>query len=138
MVNVNQLNTTTHVQTLQEQPICIISTKQETTKPTHIGKIIFEALDETFSQLKCKQTVLNILNEKYNINQKTIPKKTTEFTQALKEIFKDASIIIEIKTINLLHQKIPNFKHHPKQEITLNSYLQDLSHYWQKNQPKKL
>lgn len=126
----DHLNITTHIQTnqqtCQEQPICIINTSQETTKQTQYNKIIFEALDEIFSSLNIKQTVLNILNEKYNINQQTITQKTTEFTQALKEIFKDTSKIIEIKIISLIHQKVPNFKHYPKEEISLASYLQDL------------
>jgi hypothetical protein len=133
---VDHLNNTTQIhptQALQEtqEPICVITIGAQTKTPSNrFDQILLEALDSVFSSLKYRKEIYQQLESKHGINRQTIPLNPTEFTDALEKIFRNTALLVEIKIIQLLHAKAPDFKHCPKKdEITFSSYLEDLKNF---------
>jgi hypothetical protein len=111
-------------QTITQQPTCIITIDAQTSFET----ILTQALDETFTALGIKQQVYSQLKTKYQI----LPWQTAEnidaLTAALKDMFGDASLLVELKIMSQLHSKTPKtkFNLNADEELTLCGYLNNL------------
>jgi hypothetical protein len=113
------------------QPSCLIVVGTEkASSEQNFDFIVLDTLDALLSSLGCKQEVFHQLNEKYAINYQAISKNIKAFTIALEKIFGEASSVLEIKMMRLLHEKVPNFKYRSgKEELLFSSYLEKL-YYW--------
>jgi hypothetical protein len=90
-------------------------------KKTCEGKfemIIREAVDEIISSLghSAKQTIYFQLKHTFKIKKQDIPFKIEDFANALEQIFGAGAKFIELRIIETLHEKIPNFMYSPKIE----------------------
>jgi hypothetical protein len=107
-----------------QEPTCIITIDAQTSFET----ILTQALDETFTALDIKQPVYTQLKTKYQIHPWQITENLDGFTAALKEMFGDASLLVELKIMNQLHSKTPKTKYHLQadEELTLCGYIKNL------------
>jgi len=116
-----------------QEPSCLIIVGTESSP--HSSKLTFdsvltETLDEIFSSLECKQNIYQQLDAKYGINIQAIIENTKAFTDALEDLLGEASLILEIKIISLLHNKVLGFKYYPgKEELCFNGYLENLKKF---------
>lgn len=110
--------------TQNPQSTCIITIGAKTPFET----ILTQALDETFTQIGVKQYVYTQLKTKYQIYPTQIADNLDVFTAALKDMFGDSSLLIELKIISQLHSKTPKTQYHLQsdEELTLFSYLKNL------------
>jgi len=111
-----------------QEPTCIITigAKTNTNRPT-FESILIQAVDEAFSSLGCKENIYGQLETKYQINPQTIAKNPEAFASALKEMFGDASLLVELKIMSQLHTKTSQIKYylHTK-DLTFSAYLKNL------------
>jgi hypothetical protein len=121
-------------QTIQQpkthNPCIIVIGAKETTKPC-FDTVVIHAVDSALSILDNKQEIYRQLETKYKLSQLEIADNPEAFTAALKDMFGDSSLLIELKIISNLHNKVPDFKYRCKnQELTLSGYLQKMKKYW--------
>jgi hypothetical protein len=118
-------------QTIQK-PTCIITIGDINSNATHnkpaFESLFTQAVDETFSCLGCKQKIYQQLEIKYDVTPQAIAENLDAFAAALKDMFGDASLLIELKIMSLLHSKTPKIKYHLSAKETLDfcSYLKNL------------
>jgi len=112
-------------------PSCIIiAGNEKASKIQTFNSIFLETLETVLYSLGCKHQTFYKLEEKYQISPRNLSDNIKLFANAFKEIFGDASVLIEIKIMQLLHSKVPKFRYHPqKQEITLYRYLTELKNH---------
>jgi hypothetical protein len=120
-------------QTIQQpkihSPCIIVIGAKNSTKPC-FDKIVIQAVDSALSVLDNKQEIYRQLETKYALSQLEIADNPEAFTAALKGMFGDASLLIELKIISNLHNKFPDFKYRCKNnELTLSGYLQKMKKY---------
>jgi hypothetical protein len=124
-----QINQTTQQQKTQEPCMIIIGAK-DTNKPT-FDTIIIQAVDAALSTLNNKQEIYCQLETKYALSQFDFADNPEAFTAALKDMFGDVSLLIELKILTQLHNRAPNFKYVCKnQELTLSGYLKKMKKYY--------
>jgi hypothetical protein len=112
------------------EPACIITIGAKTHKENTASfeTILTQVVDETFSQLGCKQNIYRELETKYTISPKSIPDNPDVFVAALKDMFGESSLLVELNIIQLLHSKTPKIKYRPRNldEFTLCGYIKNL------------
>ncbi|XHH08851.1 MAG: hypothetical protein ACFCUE_14980 [Candidatus Bathyarchaeia archaeon] len=114
-----------------ESTCIIITLDAENTKPANtstFNTILTQVIDETFSQLGCKQNIYRELEKKYAINLQEISENPDAFVAALKDMFGESSLLVELKIMSQLHSKTPKTKYrlHAEEELTLCGYLKNL------------
>lgn len=107
MINTINLNTPCVLQ-LRE--------KKKSKRKGTFEAIMLEAVDEIFSSFgrSCKQPIYFQLDHTFKIKKHEIPVKIAEFADALEQLFGIGAKFIELKIIEKLHKKIPNFIYSPK------------------------
>jgi hypothetical protein len=120
------------------------STEQNATCTIQLGKrqeqthgefrvAIIEAIDEGFSSF-CnidKEAVYHLLESSYKITKQEIPYKIEDFTDSIEQIFGVGAKLIEIKIIEALHNKNPEFLFFPKKtDFGFKEYVASLSAFW--------
>ena len=75
------------------------------------GKLFLQAVDSAFSMLgdSAMHAVYQHLEDNYGISREKIPNEVGRFAEALEEIFGQAARLIEIRIMDVLHQKVPGF-----------------------------
>lgn len=115
-----------------QEPTCIITigAKNNTSKPT-FKAVLTQAVDEAFASLGCKDNIYRQLETKHAITPKAISENLEAFTSALKEMFGDASLLVELKIMSQLHSKTTSIKYylHTEEDFTFNAYLNNLKAY---------
>lgn len=113
--------------------IVIVIDSVESTKKsfytTNFNQVFLETLDTALSSFgeACKQTIYHQLEKRYAIKKEEIPKNVEEFCQALTDLFGDASLLLEINIMRILHDKAPYLKIVPqKSELSFVGYLKTL------------
>ncbi len=123
-----QINQTIQQQKTLNRCIIVIGAK-DTTKPC-FDTVVIQAVDSALSALNNKQEIFRQLETKYALSQLEIADNPEAFTAALKDMFGDASLLIELQIISHLHNRVPDFKYRCKnQELTLSGYLQKMKKY---------
>jgi hypothetical protein len=124
-----QINQTVQQQRTREPCIVTIGAK-DTNVPT-FEAIVIPAIDATLSSLENKQEIYRLLEAKYGISLLDIADNPEAFEAALKDMFGEASLLIEMSLIRNLHYRAPKFCYHlgKNQELTLSSYLYRLKHF---------
>jgi hypothetical protein len=111
--------------TTTQAPQIRIQLKKEKQK-TNPENLITQAIDEVFSSFgnKVQQSLYELLEKGYGIKKEEIPTKTQEFQKSLEDIFGVASQLVEMKIIESLFAKVPNFAFMPKeQEFSFTEYI---------------
>ena len=88
-----------------------------------------EAIDESFSLFNnlSKQEIYFRLEKAFNITKEEIPWRTEDFADAIDQMFGVGAKLIEIRIIEALHKRIPDFRITPKIGfLTLKEYSNSL------------
>ncbi|MCW4045887.1 MAG: hypothetical protein NWE94_10285 [Candidatus Bathyarchaeota archaeon] len=123
------------ISTLQSNTPCIIElkTRKTNTRETKFEEIMLETVDEVFSSLghTCKQAIYAQLKETFKIKKREIPIKLEEFANAIEQIFGPGARFIELKIIEKLHQKTPNFLYIPHiKSLVFADYVTNLRRFF--------
>jgi hypothetical protein len=90
---------------------------------------MIEAVDEGFAPFghSSKQAIYFHLENTFKIKKQEIPYKIEEFADAIEQIFGAGAKLIEIRIIEVLHERIQDFLHFPKKgELVFTEYVADL------------
>jgi hypothetical protein len=124
-----QINQTTQQQTLHEPCIFVVGAKD--VNVSTFESVIIKAIDAAFSVLDNKQAVFCQLETKYSLSLLDIPDNIEAFEAALKDLFGEASVLVEMSLIGNLHDRAPKFRLRlgKNEELTLSNYMYHLKHY---------
>ena len=95
--------------------------------------VMLEAVDEIFSSFgrSCKHAIYFQLDHIFKIKKYDIPFKIEEFADALEQFFRIGAKFIELKIIEKLHKKIPNFIYSPKMgDLVFADYVASLRRFF--------
>jgi hypothetical protein len=95
--------------------------------------IMIEAVDEVFSSFghSCKQALYFQLENTFKIKKQEIPLKIEDFANAIEQIFGIGAKIIEMKIIEVLHEKTQGFMYFPKKEdLMFTEYVASLRRFY--------
>ena len=95
-------------------------------------QLIDETIDNVFSSLGtvCKQAIYDYLEKECKLKKDHIVDHITEFSEAIEQIFGDASTLLEIQIMKKLCQEVPQFKHRSRGTLTFPDYVNALSHFF--------
>jgi hypothetical protein len=113
---------------------CILRLREKKKKSCKCSSeaIIIEAVDEIFSSFgqSCKQAIYFQLENTFNIKKQEIPLKIEDFANAIEQIFGIGAKFIEMKIIEVLHEKTQDFRYFPKkEELVFTEYVAGLRHF---------
>ena len=114
---------------------CILSLREEK-KKTCEGKfeeILQGSVDEIFSSFgrSCKQAIYFQLEKEFNIKKQEFSLKTADFANAIEKIFGPSAKFIELRIIEKLHEKTPNFMYSPdKKNLVFTEYVVNLRQFF--------
>lgn len=95
--------------------------------------VMLDAVDEVFSALgqSCGQAIYFQLEKKFKIKRNEVALKIVDFTDAIEQIFGAGAKFIELKIIEALHGKIPEFVYYPKiEDIVFAEYVANLNRFF--------
>jgi hypothetical protein len=113
---------------------CLLSLSGEK-KKTYKGnfeEILQESVEEILSSLgsSCKQAMYLQLERAFNIKKQEVSHKTKEFAIALEKIFGYSAKFIELRIIEKLNEKIPNFIYYTrKKDLVFTEYIASLRRF---------
>ena len=123
------------------QQLTNLTTSFYLTAKTEPAKINFEtaltqAIDETFTTFgqNVKQATYNYIENQHAIKKEQIPSMIEGFTSAIESIFGDAAGLLELKIMEKLQSKAPDFIYKAKRrEVFFADYLNELKRHldWQ-------
>jgi hypothetical protein len=130
------LNTTTQelkqmTNATKQNATCILQLSTVNLKPTEdkFKAAIIETVDESFSSfcsLK-KENVYLRLEKDFKIKKQEIPCKIESFADAIEQIFGVGAKLIEIRIVESLHKRIPEFVFFPKKgDVDFKEYVASL------------
>jgi hypothetical protein len=92
--------------------------EKSSTKNTEFGRLLLEAVDESFSSLgdSAKHAIYFYLAENFKICQRDIPGRIEDFSNAIEEIFGLGSKLLEIQILRRLHSKVGSDLRHYSRE----------------------
>ena len=92
-------------------------------------KIVKTSVEEIFSSLgrSCNHALYTQLEAVFGIKKQEIPQKIEAFASALEKIFGASAKLIELRIIEKLHSKIPDFIYSPeRKDLEFTEYLENL------------
>jgi len=108
----------------------------ESEKKTSDGpfeRFTLEAVDEVFSSLGqlCKLVIYLELEKTFKIKRNEIALRIEDFANAIERIFGAGAKIIELRIIETLHGKMPNFVFFPNiEDIVFSEYVAALKRFF--------
>ena len=96
-------------------------------------RITLEAVDEVFSSLGqlCKLVIYLELEKTFKIKKNEIALRTEDFANAIERIFGAGAKLIELRIIETLHGKMPNFVFFPNiEDIVFSEYVAALKRFF--------
>ena len=113
----------------KQNAMCLQIRKEQKQTEEEFKAVIIESVDESlasFSNLD-KQAVYLHLEKTYNIKKQEIPSKMDNFADAIEQMFGIGAKLVEMRIIEALHKRIPEFVFFPiKREIGFKEYLASL------------
>jgi hypothetical protein len=91
-----------------------------------------ESVDTTVSLLgkSCKQAIYHHLKNSHGLNREAIPHKVAEFAVALESLFGKGALLLEVRMMHQLHDKVPSFKFHPRKDgLLFIAYVESLRRF---------
>jgi hypothetical protein len=112
MINATKRNTTCTLQ---------LSRKNQKSSEDRFNVAIMEAVDESYSSLSNldKQEIYFHLENAFKIKKQEIPCRIEDFADANEQIFGVGAKLIEIRIIEALHKRIPDFMFSPKKGVVI-------------------
>jgi hypothetical protein len=110
---------------------CTLQFSRKKQKPTEekLNVAIIETVDESFSSFSNldKEAIYLHLENAFKIKKQEIPCKIETFADAIEQIFGVGAKLIEIRIIEALHKRIPEFVFFPKKgDIDFKEYVAGL------------
>ena len=123
------------INTLNLSNPCIIELKEKKSKSriSKFDKTILETVDEIFSSFgrSCKQAIYNQLEHTFKIKKQEIPFKIEDFANAIEQLFGAGAKFIELKIIETLYQKTPNFVYSPHvEDLVFTEYVAEMRSFF--------
>lgn len=113
-------------------PAAICTLQRRKKQETNEDKFKFSvlgAVEESFSSLSNldKQEIYFHLENAFMISKQEIPFRMKDFVDAIEQIFGIGAKLIEIRIVEALHRRIPDFIYTPKRSVvTLKEYTASL------------
>ena len=117
------------IKTANPTTICTLQLIKKQKNEDKFKVAMIGAIDESFSSFSNldKQEIYFHLENAFKLNKQEIPFKIKDFADAIEQIFGIGAKLIEIKIIEALHRRIPDFMFTPKRSaITLKEYAASL------------
>ncbi len=92
--------------------------------------LVLEAIDSTLSALgvASKQVFYGYVETHFGVRKENIPDHIADFASALESIFGQAAFILESRIMQVLHEKVKDFRYFPLQgELSFVDYVENLS-----------
>jgi hypothetical protein len=123
------------INTINLSTPCIIQLNEKKNKSRRgtFDNIILETVDEIFSSFgrSCKQAVYFHLEHTFKIKKQEIPFRIEDFANAIEQLSGVSAKFIELKIIERLHQKTPNFVYSPHvEDLVFTEYVADLRRFF--------
>ena len=120
--------------TTKQNATCILQLRKKQKSTEDEFKVaINETLDEVFSSF-CnldKEAVYLHLENAFKIKKQEIPFKIEGFADAIEQMFGVGAKLIEIRIIERLHKRIPEFVFFPKKgDVCFKEYVANLRTFW--------
>ena len=99
-------------------------------------ELIVSTVDEVFANFgeKTQQMLYTILASDYKIEKQDIPKKISEFANALEHMIGISALLIEINIVKVIHEKIPEFEWNiNSRNFKFARYIESLKSYMENN-----
>ena len=116
----------------KQNSTCTLQLKQRQTED-EFNVAIIDTVDEIFSSF-CnidKDAFYRHLEDTFKIKKQEIPFKIAGFADAIEQIFGVGAKLIEIRIIETLHRRIPEFVFFPKKgDIDFKEYVTSLNAFW--------
>jgi hypothetical protein len=95
-----------------------LNIKKQKTPKEKINSVIIESIDRSFSSFKNldKEAAYRHLELDFKIKKEEIPLKIEGFADAIEQMFGIASKLVEIRIIEALHKRFPEFVFFPKKD----------------------
>jgi hypothetical protein len=115
----------------KQNATCTLQLSRKKQKPTEeeLNIAIIETVDESFSSFSNldKEAIYLHLENAFKIKKHEIPCKIETFVDAIEQIFGVGAKLIEIRIIEALHKRIPEFVFFPKKgDIGFKEYVTSL------------
>ncbi len=110
-----------------------ISQKKKTPYGNTFDITLLETVDEIFASFgnSCKESIYFHLKNTFNISKQEIPLRIQDFANALEQLFGEGAKFIELKIIETLHKKTPNFVYAPPNEnLVFADYVTSLRRFF--------
>jgi len=110
----------------------LLSRKKQKTREEEIKAAIIETVDESLSSFKNldKEVVYRNLEKTFKIKKGEIPLKIEGFADAIGQMFGVAAKLVEIRLIETLHKRFPEFVLFPKKgDVGFKEYVVSLRAY---------
>lgn len=121
-----------HTTNLNMRCIMQLREKKNQSCEGNFEAIVIEAVDEVFSLIghSCKQAIYFQLENTFRIKKQEIPLKVKDFTNAIEQIFGIGAKFIEMKIIEVLHEKTQDFVYFPeKEDLVFTEYVASLRRF---------
>jgi len=98
-----------------------LSRKNQKIDENKFEAIMMEAIDESLNSFENldKQEVYLHLENSFNIRKQELPHKIEKFAEAMEQMFGIGAKLIEIRIIETLHTKMPEFMYTPRMGVVL-------------------
>ena len=95
--------------------------KNQKTDENRFEVIMMEAIDESLNSFESldKQEIYLHLENSFKIRKQEIPCKIEKFAEAMEQMFGIGAKLIEIRIIEALHKKMPEFMYTPRRGVVL-------------------
>ena len=117
----------------KQNSTCTLQLKKQRQTEDEFNVAIIDTVDEIFSSF-CnidKDAFYRHLEDTFKIKKQEIPFKIEGFTDAIEQIFGVGAKLIEIRIIETLHRRIPEFVFFPKKgDIDFKEYVTSLQVFW--------
>lgn len=110
-----------------------LSEKKNKTLESTFETITLEAVDEVLSSLgqSCKLVIYLQLEKTFKIRKNEIALRIEDFANAIEQIFGAGAKLIELRIIEALHGKIPDFVFFPNiKDIVFTEYVAGLNRFF--------
>ena len=117
----------------KQNATCTLQLKKQRPTEDQFKVAIIETVDDIFSSFRNidKDAVYRHLENTFRIKKQEIPFKIEGFTDAIEQIFGVGAKLIEIRIIETLHRRIPEFVFFPKKgDIDFKEYVTSLNAFW--------
>jgi hypothetical protein len=126
------------IKTTKQNRTYLVQFSEEKEKPNkeEFEEVVIEAIDHSlasFTKLD-KEIIYLYIEANFKIRKQEIPSKIENFTDAIEQMFGDGAKLIEIRIIQALHNRIPEFMFFPKKgSIEFKEYIASLRSFLLQN-----